>query len=239
MITTYSCLLLPTPAAASHMSTLAERYARITATLPPHVTLVAVSKTRTVDEIRALYDLGQRDFGENYPQELRDKQPLLPADIRWHFIGHLQTNKVKYIAPFVHLVHAVDSERLLDELEKRAASADRSIGVLLQLHIAQEESKHGLKEGEMRHLVKTWDLARWPHLELKGLMGMASLTADQTQVQREFASLGKLFNELRGVVAPDRDNFAELSMGMSGDAEPAIAEGSTMVRIGSALFGAR
>lgn len=221
------------------MSTLSERYARIQATLPPHVTLVAVSKTRTVDEIRALYELGQRDFGENYPQELRDKQPLLPEDIRWHFIGHLQTNKVKYIAPFVHLVHAVDSERLLDELEKRANSAGRSIGVLLQLHIAQEESKHGLEEGDLLTLVRSWDTTRWPHLELKGLMGMASLTDDHVQVQREFASLGRLFKELGADAATDRDRFCELSMGMSGDAELAIAEGSSIVRIGTALFGER
>jgi PLP dependent protein len=221
------------------MSTLAERYARIKAMLPPHVTLVAVSKTRTAEEIRALYDLGQRDFGENYPQELRDKQPLLPDDIRWHFIGHLQTNKVKYIAPFVHLVHAVDSERLLDELEKRAASARRSIGVLLQLHIAQEETKHGLDEAELRDLIKAWDAARWPHLELKGLMGMASLTADQTQVQHEFAELGELFKELRADNVIDAERFCELSMGMSGDAGLAIAEGSTIVRIGTALFGER
>jgi len=183
--------------------------------------------------------LGQRDFGENYPQELRDKQPLLPEDIRWHFIGHLQTNKVKYIAPFVHLVHAVDSERLLDELEKRAGSAGRSIGVLLQLHIAQEESKHGLDESELRTLVTTWDAARWPHLALKGLMGMASLTADQAQVQRELASLGKLFKEMRADKVTDLERFCELSMGMSGDADLAIAEGSTTVRIGTALFGER
>jgi pyridoxal phosphate enzyme (YggS family) len=221
------------------MSTLAERYTTIKSTLPPHVTLVAVSKTRTVEEIRALYDLGQRDLGENYPQELREKQPLLPDDIRWHFIGHLQTNKVKYIAPFVHLVHAVDSERLLDELEKRASSAGRSIGVLLQLHIAQEETKHGLDEAELRDLVEAWDATRWPHLVLKGLMGMASLTADEAQVQREFAGLGKLFRELRESGSVDPSVFQELSMGMSGDAELAIAEGSTLVRIGTALFGER
>jgi pyridoxal phosphate enzyme (YggS family) len=221
------------------METLAERYARIKATLPPHVTLVAVSKTRTVEEIRALYDLGQRDLGENYPQELREKQPQLPDDIRWHFIGHLQTNKVKYIAPFVHLVHAVDSERLLDELEKRAASAERTIGVLLQLHIAQEETKHGLDEAELRTLITSWDATRWPHLVLKGLMGMASLTADEAQVQREFAGLGRLFRELRESGSVDPSVFQELSMGMSGDAGSAIAEGSTMVRIGTALFGER
>jgi PLP dependent protein len=221
------------------MSTLAERYTQTKATLPPHVTLVAVSKTRTVAEIRALYDLGQRDFGENYPQELRDKQPQLPDDIRWHFIGHLQTNKVKYIAPFVHLVHAVDSERLLDELEKRATSADRTIGVLLQLHIAQEETKHGLDEAELRDLIGSRDTTRWPHLILQGLMGMASLTADEDRIKREFAHLGKLFREIRDSGTVDPTIFQELSMGMSGDAGLAIAEGSTMVRIGTALFGER
>lgn len=221
------------------MSELAERYASIRSQLPPQVTLVAVSKTRTVEEIRALYDLGHRDFGENYPQELRDKQPLLPDDIRWHFIGHLQTNKTKYLAPFVHLVHAVDSERLLDELEKRAASADRSIAVLLQLHIADEDSKHGLDETGLRNLVKNWDKQRWAHLELRGLMGMATFTDNEEQVAAEFATLAKLFHSLREEHSTLAESFTELSMGMSSDVEIALAQGSTMVRIGSAIFGER
>jgi pyridoxal phosphate enzyme (YggS family) len=221
------------------MSTLAERYARIKASLPPQVTLVAVSKTRTVDEIRALYDLGHRDFGENYPQELREKQPQLPADIRWHFIGHLQTNKVKLIAPFVHWVHAVDSERLIDELEKRAAAAGRTIGILLQLHIAQEDTKHGFDERELDILVKRWDSARWPHLVLRGLMGMATLTDDEQRIRREFAGLGSTFRALKSLGSEHLTAFDTLSMGMSGDAQLAITEGSTLVRIGTALFGER
>lgn len=221
------------------MSELAERYASIRSQLPPHVTLVAVSKTRTVEEIRALYDLGQRDFGENYPQELRDKQPLLPSDIRWHFIGHLQTNKVKYIAPFVNLVHAVDSERLLDELEKRAASAERNIGVLLQLHIANEESKYGLDESSLRSMVENWDPQRWPHLELRGLMGMATFTEDQERIKAEFNTLAELFPSLRDTRPDMTSSFKELSMGMSSDVELAIGQGSTMVRIGTAIFGER
>lgn len=221
------------------MSTLAERYASICSQLPPHVTLVAVSKTRTVDEIRALYDLGHRDFGENYPQELKDKQPQLPGDIRWHFIGHLQTNKVKFIAPFVHLVHAVDSERLLNELEKRASAAERNIGVLLQLHIAEEESKNGLGESALRSLVETWDTQHWPHLQLRGLMGMATFTDDQEKIATEFATLATLFRSLREAQPVRAESFTELSMGMSSDVDLAIAQGSTMVRIGTALFGER
>ncbi|MCW5898058.1 MAG: YggS family pyridoxal phosphate-dependent enzyme [Flavobacteriales bacterium] len=218
---------------------LKERYDRVKAALPPNVTLVAVSKTRTVEEIRALYDLGHRDFGENYPQELRDKQPLLPADIRWHFIGHLQTNKVKYLAPFVHLVHAVDSERLLDELDKRAAATGRTIDVLLQLRIAAEDTKHGSQEHDLRALLKAFGAGRWPGLRARGLMGMATLTRDREQVRREFARLGALYRSLHAENSVDHATFDTLSMGMSDDADLAIAEGSTMVRIGTALFGPR
>lgn len=218
---------------------LAERYAAVKAGLPDGVTLVAVSKTRTVAEIKALYDLGHRDFGENYPQELREKQPLLPADIRWHFIGHLQRNKVKYIAPFVHLVHAVDGVALLDELDKRATGTKRRIGVLLQLHIAQEDTKHGLDEAEVHQIVAAWTPDRWPNLILRGLMGMATFTDDQAQVASEFAGLSALFQRLRHQGNVDPGTFDTLSMGMSGDVMVAIAHGSTMVRIGTALFGER
>ncbi|MEO8588796.1 MAG: YggS family pyridoxal phosphate-dependent enzyme [Flavobacteriales bacterium] len=218
---------------------LAERYARVKAGIPSHVKLVAVSKTRTVEEIRGLYDLGHRAFGENYPQELRDKQPHLPADIEWHFIGHPQTNKVKYIAPFVHVVHAVDGPKVLDELEKRASAADRSIDVLVQVHIAEEETKYGLDANEARALVTGWDPARWPHLRSRGLMGMATNTDDRDRVRNEFAGLGQLFHSLQLDPRVDKVQFTELSMGMTGDADLAIAAGSTMVRIGSAIFGDR
>lgn len=218
---------------------LAERYAAVKAGLPAHVKLVAVSKTRTVEEIQALYDLGHRAFGENYPQELRDKQPLLPADIEWHFIGHLQSNKVKYIAPFVHLVHAVDSAGLLDELDKRAASAGRRIGALIQVHIAQEDTKHGLAPEEARELLVLAKGGRWSGIELKGLMGMATNTSDLDRVRREFAGLKGFFEAVRQDGTVPVENFTELSMGMSGDAPVAVAEGSTLVRIGTAIFGER
>lgn len=219
---------------------LAERYARVKAMLPGGVVLVAVSKTRTAEEVQALYDLGQRDFGENYPQELRDKQPLLPPDIRWHFIGHLQGNKVKYVAPFAFLVHGVDSEKLLDELDKRAASAGRSLGVLLQVHIAQEETKHGFLPDELRALCHAGNLMlRWPNLQFRGLMGMATNTTDQSVVLREFQGLANLRRELAACGAVSPRTFTELSMGMSGDLREALAAGTTLVRIGTAIFGER
>jgi pyridoxal phosphate enzyme (YggS family) len=221
------------------MSILSDRYQAVLDALPTNVKLIAVSKTRTVDEIKALYDLGQRAFGENYPQELRDKQPLLPSDIEWHFIGHLQRNKVKYISPFVHVVHAVDDMALLDELQKRALSAERSIRVLLQVHIAREETKHGFDTDEVRALMEGWDPTRWDRLVLGGLMGMATNTDDREQVRREFEGLASLHRELHSAHGEQHPGFTELSMGMSGDADLAIAAGSTMVRIGSSIFGPR
>jgi len=219
---------------------LADRYTRVKASLPPQVELIAVSKTRSVEEIQALYDLGQRAFGENYPQELRDKQPALPADIQWHFIGHLQTNKVKYIAPFVHLVHGVDRESLADELDKRARSAGRTIDALLQVHIADEETKHGFLPKELHALMAGTDLRkRWPNLRFRGLMGMATNTEDMQQVSREFNTLAALLKEMQGNTGLDASHFKELSMGMSSDAQAAVAAGSTMVRIGTAIFGER
>jgi PLP dependent protein len=218
---------------------LRERYERVKASIPSHVKLIAVSKTRTVEEIQALYDMGHRAFGENYPQELRDKQPLLPPDIEWHFIGHLQTNKVKYVAPFVHLVHTVDGPKLLDELQKRALAAGRTLDVLLQVHIAQEENKHGLDPGETEQLVREWDRKRWSDVRLRGLMGMATNTDDMVQVAEEFNGLATLFNTVRAGGLVDPAIFNELSMGMSSDAPVAITAGSTMVRVGTAIFGER
>ncbi|MCC6840405.1 MAG: YggS family pyridoxal phosphate-dependent enzyme [Flavobacteriales bacterium] len=219
---------------------LAERYNRVKHSLPPGVELIAVSKTRTVEEIQALYDLGHRAFGENYPQELRDKQPLLPADVQWHFIGHLQSNKVKYMAPFVHLVHGVDRTGLLDELDKRATGADRTLSVLLQVHIAQEATKHGFTPHELRELCAQGSLkARWPALQFRGLMGMATNTPDQQLVSREFMALAALRAELAASGAVPAGQFTELSMGMSSDLPAALAAGSTMVRIGTAIFGER
>ena len=220
--------------------TLASRYEQVKSSLPEHVKLIAVSKTRSVEEIKALYDLGQRAFGENYPQEMQAKQPLLPNDIEWHFIGHLQSNKVKTIAPFVHLVHGVDRVSLLDELDKRARSANRVIGVLLQVHIAEEETKHGFAANELRALLVTPGIAeRWPSLHFRGLMGMATNTDDRTRPALEFQGLTTLLHDLQAAAPFLNAEFRELSMGMSNDADLAIAAGSTMVRIGSAIFGDR
>ncbi len=218
---------------------LEQRYNAVKTSLPSNVKLIAVSKTRTVEEIQALYDLGHRAFGENYPQELRDKQALLPADIEWHFIGHLQSNKVKYIAPFVHLVHAVDGEKLLNEIHKRANSSERTIDVLLQIHIAREETKHGLNTEELDLLFKNDLASKWPNVRIRGLMGMATNTEDERIVSNEFAELATLFHAIRKSHELDPKVFSELSMGMSGDAQLAIANGSTMVRIGTAIFGER
>ena len=205
------------------------------------VTLVAVSKTKPVSDIQELYDLGQRDFGENYVQELAEKQLLLPNDIRWHFIGHLQSNKVKYIAPFVHLIHGVDSYKLLLEIDKQAKKFDRTINCLLQVHVAQEETKFGFNELElmaaMEDIHKYKLLNQLQHVQIVGLMGMASLTADPQQVTKEFTFLKMMFDHFAN--QPGNDQFRVLSMGMSGDYQLAIAEGSTLVRIGSLLFGSR
>ncbi|MFT3903822.1 MAG: YggS family pyridoxal phosphate-dependent enzyme [Niabella sp.] len=200
-------------------------------------TLVAVSKTKPSSDIQALYDLGQRDFGENYVQELVEKSQILPADIRWHFIGHLQSNKVKYITPFVHLIHGVDSEKLLIEINKQAQKQNRVIDCLLQVHIATEETKFGFDERELNGLLDalaSGSLAL-PHIRLRGLMGMASFTDNNAQVAAEFSQLAGLFRKVKGLLP----FFDTLSMGMSGDYEQAIACGSNMVRIGSLLFGAR
>jgi PLP dependent protein len=202
------------------------------------VTLVAVSKTKPVADIQALYDLGQRDFGENYVQELVDKVPQLPADIRWHFIGHLQSNKVKYIASFVHLIHGIDSAKLLAEVSKGAQKHQRSIDVLLQVHIAQEETKFGLDAEELETLLNGFSRAPLPGVRIAGLMGMASFSEDTERVGQEFAYLADLFNRYKNASQEGVD-FRYLSMGMSGDYRLAIGAGSNMVRIGSLLFGER
>lgn len=216
-------------------------YERISARLESqHVTLVAVSKTKPVSDIEALYAMGQRDFGENYVQELAGKHPQLPADIRWHFIGHLQRNKVRFIAPFVHLIHGVDSLRLLEAVDKEAARAGRRIDCLLQVHIASEETKFGMDAGEIRELLMATETGRkLPNVRICGLMGMASFSDDHSLVRREFQGLKSLFDDLRSGLMSSCDHFSILSMGMSADHETAIEEGSNMVRIGSLLFGAR
>ncbi|HVX50967.1 MAG TPA: YggS family pyridoxal phosphate-dependent enzyme [Chitinophagaceae bacterium] len=199
--------------------------------------LVAVSKTKPAEDILALYDAGQRDFGENYVQELVDKQAQLPGDIRWHFIGHLQSNKVKYIVPFVHLIHGVDSLKLLQEINKQAKKIDRVINCLLQVHIAQEETKFGFDEQELLGIDPA-ALRQLPNVAVIGLMGMASFTADMHKVRTEFKLLKTLYDKF-AVLTAGICNLSVLSMGMSSDYSIAAEEGSTMVRIGSLLFGAR
>lgn len=206
-----------------------------TYTAAKHVLLVAVSKTKPNSDIEALYAAGHRDFGENYVQELVDKQASLPEDIRWHFIGHLQSNKVKYIAPFVHLIHGIDSLKLLQEVNKQAIKANRVIDCLLQMHIAQEETKFGLDEAELNSILD--QLHAFPHVRIRGLMGMASFTEQQDQLKTEFSQLKGYFDAAKVKLADPA--FDTLSMGMSGDYQLAIEQGSTLVRIGSLLFGAR
>jgi pyridoxal phosphate enzyme, YggS family len=202
-----------------------------------HVTLVAVSKTKSVQEIKELYDLGHRDFGENYEQELVDKKSQLPWDVRWHFIGHLQSNKVKNIAPFIHLVQSVDSLKLLKEINKQGEKNSRVINCLLQVHIAEEETKFGLDEQELETLTDTDSngLLQFRNVKVCGLMGMASFIDDTDKVKDEFRYLKSLFDRFK----QEQSNFDTLSMGMSGDYSIAVEQGSTMVRIGSLIFGER
>lgn len=203
-----------------------------------NTTLVAVSKTKPVEDIKALYEMGQRDFGENYVQELVDKQPQLPADIRWHFIGHLQSNKVKYIAPFVHLIHGVDSFKLLKEIDKQAAKNNRVIEVLLQMHIAQEETKFGLDDREVDEILNGEELSALKNVRIVGIMSMASFVDDEQQIRKEFLVAKKTFDHYaHHQVANVFMQY--LSLGMSADYTIAVECGSNMIRVGSKLFGAR
>jgi len=222
------------------MPQIAENLQQLQKELPGHVTLIAVSKTHPVSSLQEAYNAGQRDFGENKVQELQNKHPQMPEDVRWHMIGHLQRNKVKYIAPFVHLIQSVDSLRLLREIDKRAAQAERQIACLLQVHIAEEDTKFGFSGEELEALFADEALKNLEHVQIQGLMGMATFTEDEAQVRREFASLASLFHALKAQKnLPSNVDLQTLSMGMSGDYALAIEEGSTMVRVGSKIFGAR
>ncbi len=203
-----------------------------------NVTLVAVSKTKPIDAIKKLYDEGQRIFGENKVQEILEKKGLLPSNIQWHLIGHLQTNKVKQILPHVARIHSVDSEKLLDEIQKQAQNLGLNIQVLLQMHIAKEETKFGLSDDELNHILDKYNQNNYPNISIKGVMGMATFTEDMEVVKSEFLTLKKIFDNSKLAIA-DKVNFTEISMGMSGDYALAIECGSTMVRIGSLLFGGR
>jgi pyridoxal phosphate enzyme (YggS family) len=218
-----------------------DKYEEITAELnAKNVTLVAVSKLQTISAIKNLYSLGQKDFGENYVQELVDKQAQLPQEIRWHFIGHLQSNKVKYIVPFVHLIQGVDSFKLLAEINKQAKKIGRVIHCLLQVHIAQEETKFGLNEAELNEIMNELrnNTANYQNIFVAGLMGMASFSDDVDKVRNEMRFLKSLFEKYKSL-STNNCLLSILSMGMSGDYKLAIEEGSNMVRIGSLLFGAR
>ena len=215
-----------------------ENYKQLIKKLGAEITLVAVSKTKPSSEILELYKAGHRDFGENYVQELLEKSVQLPADIRWHFIGHLQANKVKKIAHFIHMIHGVDSLSLLKEINKQARKKDGVIDCLLQVHIADEEAKFGFYETEIDELIQQWDELALENLRVCGMMGMATLTEDNDKIRGEFKYLKKLFDKhktFRGW----QSSFKKLSMGMSSDYEIAIEEGGNMVRIGSLLFGER
>lgn len=222
------------------MSELAETYQAIKQeTDAAGATLVAVSKTKPINLIKELYDLGQRDFGENRVTELVEKQAALPKDINWHFIGHLQRNKVKAIAPFVHLIHAVDSSRLLREIDKQAQAFDRSIPVLLQFHIADEENKYGLDPEKPGGLFSEFAPQDLPGAAIHGVMGMATYTDNDEQIGAEFDRLAETFRHLKKTRFSEDQSFREISMGMSGDYPLALQRGSTLIRVGSLLFGGR
>lgn len=216
-----------------------ENYRQVAATLRPGVRLVAVSKYKTVEEIKSVYDLGQRVFGENKAQEMRAKHEVLPSDIEWHFIGHLQRNKIKYIIGYVSLIHSIDSLELLQEVNRAAAKENRVVPCLLQFHIAEEETKFGLNLAEAEALLDSPDFAEMRNVRIDGVMGMATFTPDKEQVRREFASLRDIFQKLQATFFLGKEHFKEISMGMSDDYRIAMEEGSTLVRIGSSIFGAR
>lgn len=214
---------------------IAENLREIKNSLPENVTLVAVSKTKPNESIQEAYEAGHRDFGENKVQEMTGKWEELPKDIRWHMIGHVQTNKVKYMAPFVHLIHGVDREKVLREVNKRAKNEDRQIRCTLQVHIAEESTKFGFDEKELAEAIENLLDGKYPSVIPVGLMGMATLTDDEKQIRKEFRHLKSLFDRYKNQF----EEWNVLSMGMSADYGIAIEEGSTMVRIGSAIFGAR
>lgn len=207
--------------------------------IPQNVKLIAVSKTKPVEDILEVYNSGHKIFGENKPQELRDKEAVMPKDIEWHFIGHLQTNKVKYIAPFVSLIHGVDSLKVLSEINKQAIRNERVIDCLIQIDIAHEETKFGLFEDQARELLNSDVFFSMKNVRICGVMGIGSITDDLNKTRREFKELKTTFHKLKEEFFLKEDSFSEVSMGMSSDYSLAIEEGSTMVRIGSSIFGER
>ena len=219
---------------------IANNLAKIKSALPPHVTLVAVSKTKPVADLMEAYNAGQRIFGENKIQEMTEKWQQMPKDIQWHMIGHVQSNKVKYMIPYVHLIHGVDSLKLLVEINRLAAKWRKKVDCLLQIHIAEEETKFGLDENELEEMLKQvqYDKDQFANIKIVGLMGMATFTDDQTQIKREFLHLKAIFDK-HSQMKTDNCHLTTLSMGMSGDYQLAIECGSNMIRIGSSIFGDR
>tara|TARA_R110002012_G_scaffold112890_2_gene258782 strand:+ start:4475 stop:5134 length:660 start_codon:yes stop_codon:yes gene_type:complete len=215
--------------------TIAENLKKFNSELPTNVTLVAVSKTKPVSDLMEAYNAGQRVFGENKIQEMEAKWQEMPKDVEWHMIGHVQRNKVKYMAPFVSLIHAVDSLKLLKEINKEAKKNERIIECLLQIKIAEEDSKFGMDQGDAAALIASEDFKKFQNIKVIGLMGMATFTEDEKQVSEEFQRLKKIYDQFR-IINPE---FTILSMGMSGDHKIAIANGSNMIRVGSAIFGER
>jgi len=216
------------------MADITQNLKQFKSELPEEVTLVAVSKTKPNEDLQEAYDAGQRIFGENKIQEMTDKWEALPKDIQWHMIGHVQTNKVKYMAPYVNLIHSADRLKLFKEINKEAKKNERVIDVLLQVKIAEEDSKFGMPPEEAKAFLEENKAAQYPNVNIIGLMGMASFVDDEVQIKREFAQLAKIYNTFKEQYA-----FSVLSMGMSGDYKLALEHGSTMVRVGSAIFGAR
>ena len=224
------------------MSAIKQNLLQIKSSLPESVTLVAVSKTKPVSDLIQAYEAGQRIFGENKIQEMTEKWEQMPKDIQWHMIGHVQSNKVKFMAPFVSLIHGVDSLKLLQEINKQALKNNRTIDCLLQMYIAEEESKFGLDENELNELLTSVEFKELKNIRILGLMGMATFTEDQNQIKKEFTHLKTIFDSLKNIDGYGKDTLqcvSTISMGMSGDYQLAIECGSTMVRIGSSIFGGR
>jgi len=218
---------------------IAENLKNIQDSIPKSVSLVAVSKTKPIEDVKEAYDAGQRIFGENKVQELREKYPSLPKDIEWHMIGHMQSNKVKYIAPFISLIHGVESFKLLREINKQAHKNRRVIKVLLQFHIASESTKFGLQINEANDILNSDEFKNLKNIEITGVMGMASFVDDKAQIRSEFSNLNAIFKQLKNSFFANQNSFNTVSMGMSGDYHIAIEEGSTMIRVGSSIFGVR
>lgn len=218
---------------------IAENLKKIKSSLPQNVTLIAVTKTKPIEYLMEAYNNNHKIFGENKVQEMTTKYEQLPKDIQWHLIGHLQTNKVKYIADFVYMIHSVDSEKLVDEINKQAIKKGRKINCLLQMYIAKEDTKFGFDENELNSFIQNNPIMKYQGINWCGVMGMATFTDNIAQIKNEFSSLKKIFNDLKSGYFANQTDFKEISMGMSDDYKIAIEEGSTMIRVGSAIFGSR